>query len=53
VFVEIYRRSPTQVRTFAKANGRDPQVARSEYSPSKRLSFAAKSPAQKVGYERE
>jgi AraC family transcriptional regulator, regulatory protein of adaptative response / methylated-DNA-[protein]-cysteine methyltransferase len=39
VFVEVYRRSPTQVRTFARANGWGPQVARSEYSPSNRLSI--------------
>src|ERR1700719_3624165 len=26
VFVEVYRRSPTQVRTFARANGWGPQV---------------------------
>jgi AraC-like DNA-binding protein len=39
VVVEVYRRSPTQVRTFARANGWGPQVARSEYSPSNRLSI--------------
>jgi hypothetical protein len=39
VVVEVYRRSLTQVRTFARANGWDPQVARSEYSPSNRLSI--------------
>ena len=39
VFVEVYRRSPTQVRTFARANGWGSQVARSEYSPSSRLSI--------------
>ena len=39
VVVEVYRRSPTQVRTFASANGWGPQVARSEYSPSNRLSI--------------
>ena len=39
VVVEVYRRSPTQVRTFASANGWGPQVARSAYSPSNRLSI--------------